>query len=207
MTRVWWVRLPSGDGRYFVYSPRFGRTYLLTVELATSRVLPFLLGLKAANHRETLSDPAVCVDLVGDFDKPLIALPDKPLGTEQGKNVGWFLPLLYLFFHRYRRIASISRAVFLVRCLARLQPGRRQWGAGEVGLAVMAVEDKVGMSECYPRALLTAYLCLSARLDCRVAVGILAPTANMHAWCSTGGIIPYEPASRYSPLAIFDVLR
>jgi hypothetical protein len=72
----------------------------------------------------------------------------------------------------------------------------------------MAVENKVGISDCYPRALLTAFLCLSARLDCRVTIGILAPAANMHAWCSTGGIIPYEPASVhwwYSPLAILDV--
>lgn len=210
MTRIRWVRLPLGDGRCFVYSPRFGRTYLLSVELATSSVLPFLLGLRAANHRKTLSDPAVSLDLVGAFEKPLIGLPDKPLGTERGGNVGWFLPLLYVFLHRYRTIASIGRAVFLLRCLARLQPGRRQWGATDVGRAVMAVEHKVGISDCYPRALLTAYLCLSARLGCRVAVGILAPTANMHAWCSTSGIIPYEPVRHhwwYSPLAIFDVLR
>ncbi len=210
MTRIWWVRLPSGDGRYFVYSPRFGRTYLLAAELATSRVLPFLLGLRAANHRETLSDPAVSVHLVGAFEKPLSAVPDGPPRTERGGNVGWFLPLLYVFFHRYRTIASISRAVFLARCLARLHPGRRQWGTTEVGRAVMAVEHKVGISDCYPRALLTAYLCLSARLGCRVAVGILAPTANMHAWCSTGGIIPYEPVRDhwwFSPLTIFDVLR
>ena len=205
-----WTRLPLGDGRCFVYSPRFGRTYLLPVELATSSVLPLLLGLRAANHRETLSDHAVCVDFVGALEKPLIPLRGKSSGTKRAENVGWFLPLLYLFFHRYRTIASISRALFLVRCLARFGSGRRQWSAIEIGRAVMAVEDKVGISDCYPRALLTAYLCLSARLGCRVAVGILAPTANMHAWCSTGGIIPYEPASVhwwYSPLAMFDVLR
>ena len=199
-----------GDGRCFVYSPRFGRTYLLPGELATSSVLPLLLGLRAADYRATLSDPAASVNLVGAFEKPLTALPDKPPGTERGGNVGWLLPLLYVFFHRHRTIASISRSVVLLRCLARLQPRLRQWGATEVGRAVRAVEHKVGISDCYPRALLTAYLCLSARLGCRVAVGILAPTANMHAWCSTGGIIPYEPVRHhwwYSPLAIFDVLR
>ena len=44
--------------------------------------------------------------------------------------------------------------------------------ASEVGRLVMTVERAVGVSDCYPRALLTAYLCMTARLPCQVSVGI-----------------------------------
>jgi len=75
---------------------------------------------------------------------------------------------------------------------------------------MMAVERSIGISDCYPRALLTAYLCMCARLNCEVTIGILTPTAMMHAWCSTGGSVPYEPDPQhwlYSPLAVFDVTQ
>jgi hypothetical protein len=73
----------------------------------------------------------------------------------------------------------------------------------------MAVERAAGISDCYPRALLTAYLCMIARIRCEVTVGILSPTAKMHAWCSAEAAIPYEPKPEhwfYSPLVIFDVV-
>ena len=38
----------------------------------------------------------------------------------------------------------------------------------------MEVERSVGISDCYPRALLTTYLCLTAGLPCTITVGILA---------------------------------
>jgi Transglutaminase-like superfamily len=123
-------------------------------------------------------------------------------------SVGWFLPLLYVFFHRHRTVASIDRTIRLVKRLARLPHSRRPYDAPEIGRIVMAVERSVGISDCYPRALVTAYLCMTARLSCEVTVGILAPSANMHAWCSTGGAIPYEPKPEhwfYSPLVVFDV--
>ena len=192
--RIWWTRLPSGDGRWFVYGPRFGRTYLLAPDLATSALLPTLLGLRTAAYRDRLHDGAVSVELVD--------------GTESGPAVGRFLRLLYLFFHRHRTVASIDRTIHFASWLARLKKGRRQMGAPEVGQLVMDVERSVGVSDCYPRALLTAYLCMTARLGCEVTVGILAPTAKMHAWCTTGGLIPYEPKPQhwfYSPLVVFDV--
>lgn len=141
-----------------------------------------------------MPDPAESVEVVDDADS-------------EGA-VGRFLPQLYVFFHKHRTIASIDRAILLTKCLARLQQNRRRWGALEVGRMVKAVERSAGLSDCYPRALLTAYLCMAAGLSCKVTVGILVPTTNMHSWCSTEGTIPYEPEPEhwaYRPLAVFDV--
>lgn len=195
-TRVWWTRVPFGDGRWLVYSPRFGRTYLLTGESATSPVLPALLGLNTARYLDSLPDPAGSVELVD--------------GEESEVVFGRFLVILYLFFHRHRTIASIDRGIRLAKWFARLQHCRRPLEAPDVGRVVMAVERLVGISDCYPRALLTAYLCMTAQLSCKVTVGILAPTANMHAWCSSEGTIPYEPEPEhwfYRPLVVFDLTR
>lgn len=74
----------------------------------------------------------------------------------------------------------------------------------------MEVERSVGISDCYPRALLTTYLCLIAGLPCTITVGILAPTTNMHAWCTSAGAIPYEPEPEhwfYQPLVVFEIRR
>ena len=81
----------------------------------------------------------------------------------------------------------------LAKWLANLWPERGYGTPAEIGEAVMAIERSIGLSDCYPRAVLTAYLCLRAKLGCRVTVGILVPCCNMHAWCSTEGVIPYEP--------------
>lgn len=193
--RICWTRLPSGDGRCLVYSPRFGRTYLLASDLTTGAVLPALLGLRTDAYREHLLDPAVSVGLVDEAGGS-----DAPAGR--------LLRLLYVFFHRHRTVASIQRALLLTSLIARLKPSRGKIDASEVGRLVMTVERAVGVSDCYPRALLTAYLCMTARLRCEVSVGILAPTRKMHAWCSTEGSIPYEPKPVhwwYSPLVVFDV--
>ena len=178
-----------------MYSPRFGRTYLLAPDLTTGAVLPVLLGLRSDAYRERLLDPAASVRLVdgtGASDAPTAGL----------------LQLLYVFFHRHRTVASIRRALRLASLIARLKPSRRKMDASEVGRLVMSLERAVGVSDCYPRALMTAYLCMTARLPCQVSVGILAPTRKMHAWCSTEGSIPYEPKPVhwwYSPLVVFDV--
>jgi Transglutaminase-like superfamily len=192
--RIRWTRLPFGDGRWLVYSPRFGRTYLLDADSAIVGVLPALFGLHSAEYRDSLEDPAGSVVPVD--------------AAHSDAAVGRLLPLLYALFHRHRAVASIARGMRLAKWLTRLQPSRRQWGAPEVGRLVLAVERSVGISDCYPRALLTAYLCMLARLRCELTVGILAPTRNMHAWCSIEGSIPYEPEPEhwyYSPLVVFDV--
>jgi hypothetical protein len=208
MTRVSWTSLPLGDRRCIFYSPRFCRTYLLGDELATTTVLSVVFGLSASNRRDLLPDPAASVELVGDFEKSLGSLLGQAMGAEREAVFRWFLSLLYIFSHRYRTVASIGRTICLARWLVRLQRNRRRWGPLEIGRVVMAVERSVGISDCYPRALLTAYLCLTAGLSCQITVGILAPTKLLHAWCSTGGVIPYEPVPRhwwYSPLVIFEI--
>jgi hypothetical protein len=192
--KIWWTRQPAPDGRYFVFSPRFGNTYLLSIDLVISKITWILLGLRPSHFRHSLADPAESVALVG--------------GRAASLQVGWFLPLLYRFFNNQRTIVSIGRAIRLAKWLARLRVDRGHQTVIEIGRAVIAVERSVGVSDCYPRALLTAYLCLSARLPCRITIGILAPSRNMHAWCSTGGVIPYEPVRLnwwYSPLAVYDV--
>lgn len=192
-TRISWTRLPFGDGRWLVYSPRFARTYLVPPNVANSAALPSLLGLRSTGYRQQLPDPARSV---GPLD-----------GAESGTPAGRLLPLLYVFFHRHRTVASIDRAIRLASWLARRR-SRQPWGAREIGKLIRAVESSVGISDCYPRALLTAYLCMTARLNCEVTVGILAPTVNMHAWCSIGGAIPYEPDPShwfYSPLVVVDI--
>ena len=191
---IWWTRLPVGDGRWLVYSPLFGRTYLLNTELAMSELTRIFLGLRSSNLRESLPDPAGSVALIGE--------------REPTVEVGLLLPRLYRFFHNQRTFASISRAIRLAKWLARLRPSRGSRTTTKIAETVISVEHSVGISDCYPRALLTAYLCLSAKLSCNVMVGVLAPSQNMHAWCSTKGVIPYEPVWLnwwYSPLAVYDI--
>lgn len=135
--------MPSGDGRRFIYSPHFGRTYLFADELTNIPSLPILLGLSASSHCDDLPDPASCAHPVA--------------AAEMAPAVGWFLPRLYLTFHRHRTISAIGRSLSLARRLAGMQR-RRDWCAHEIGGLVMAVEGAAGMSDCYPRALLTACL-------------------------------------------------
>jgi hypothetical protein len=167
--------LPADGVRSCVYSPLFGRTYLLPFDLAASHALPPLLGLKAVEYRESLADPAERITLVGS--------------AETIVRVGWLTRSLYVLFHRHRTLLSINRAMSLSRWLARFGPKHPYWGAADVGNVAMAAERSLGITDCYPRALVTAYLCMTAGLCCEVTVGILLPTAKMHAWCSTDGAI------------------
>ena len=96
----------------------------------------------------------------------------------------------------------------MISWISLLKRMRCHWSPTDVGQIVSAVERTVGMADCYPRALLTAYLCMMARLNCKITVGILAPTSNLHVWCSTDGVIPYEPEPHYwwyQPLVVFDI--
>jgi hypothetical protein len=193
-TRILWSGLPFGDASCLVYSPRFTRTYLVAPDLAARNLLLRLLGLSNQERVDQLVDPAWSVARTRT-DGPHVM-------------VGRLVPRLYLFVHEHRTAASIGRTLRVASWLARLPWNRRQWGATEIGSLVMAVEEVAGTSDCYPRALLTAYLCMTAGLNCEVTIGILAPTTNMHAWCSTGGVIPYEPAPEhwiFSPLTVFCV--
>ncbi len=186
-----WTWLPIDGVRGLVYSPRSGRTYLIPLGLATSRAAPPILGLHAVGYRSALVDPADRIALVA--------------GTDANVGAGWLVRSLYVQFHRHRTLFAIDRAMRLSRWLARIGPKYPHCKPSDIGHAVMAVETSLGISDCYPRALVTAYFCMAARLECDVTVGILSPTTKMHAWCSTDGVIPYEPRPShwyYSPLAV-----
>lgn len=173
-----------------------------------STAILFLLGLSTLDRHDVLTDPAASVALVGTFEKPLRKAHLELLQPDQEQHVGRFLPRLYRIFHYHRRIMSIGRAIRLMRLLAFFDR-RQHYEPADIGKLVMLVEEVVGISDCYPRALLTAYLCLLARRNCKITIGILAPTSKLHAWCSTEGIIPYEPVYHhwwYQPLVVFDVV-
>jgi hypothetical protein len=207
MTEVQWTPVSAGDGRFFVYSTRFGSTHLVTKEVISSAIFRFALGLCQTARRDSLVDPATAVRLSGAFEKPL-QLP-QGAGNAQFRKPDSLLPRLYLLFHRHRVIFSIPRAIKLCKLLLWLWGRNDTLCVTDIGELVKTVEDQVGISDCYPRALLTAYLCLAAQQRSHIVVGILAPTTSLHAWCCVYGIIPYEPVDRnwwYRPLVIFDVL-
>jgi hypothetical protein len=140
-----------------------------------------------------LPDPAASVESIGTA-----AFVVEPPG---------FLVFVYRFVHRHRSLASVSRVLLLARLAARFQ-SMRSWSVADVGALVFAVERAAGLSDCYPRSLLTAYLCMRSRRDCSLAIGILAPTPNMHAWCATDRVIPFEPDPPhwwFRPLAVIDI--
>ena len=203
-----WSYVPAGDGRCFVFSPRFGATYLLSPELQQHQLLLFLLGLRSRNQLKQIKDPAAAVDLVGAFEKPLAMSSPKISDESIADRPSWLLRKLYVWFHGHRKIFSVGRVILLGKLLAALTKNRPAGEVSEIGKIILAVEYAAGISDCYPRALLTACLCLQARLNCKITIGILAPTSKLHAWCSTEGVIPYEPVYHhwwYQPLIVFDV--
>lgn len=206
MTEAQWTPVSAGDGRFFVYSTRFGSTHLVTTEVASSAIFRHALGLSQTARRDSLTDPATAVRLSGAFEKPL-QLPSGACNA-QPRKLGRLLPRLYLLFHRHRVIFSIPRAIKLCKLLLWLRGHSDAQSVAGIGELVKTIEDRVGISDCYPRALLTAYLCLAAQQRSHIVVGILAPTTRLHAWCCVRGIIPYEPVDHnwwYKPLVIFDV--
>jgi hypothetical protein len=155
--------------------------------------LPWLLGLPARNRVSELPDPASTAHRTSEgFRAPKASV---------------ILVLVYRLVHRYRSLASVSRVLRLARLIAWLQP-RRAWSIADIGGIVFSVEQAAGLSDCYPRSLITAYLCMRSRRDCSLAIGILAPTPNLHAWCATEQVVPFEPDPPhwwYRPLTVIDI--
>jgi sugar/nucleoside kinase (ribokinase family) len=124
------------------------------------------------------------------------AAPAIPLGLRSA----------YLAMRASRSVLPLRPCARLVRRAA-ITVGARWITPGansvEIGATVHATEDAAGAGDCYARALITAFLCLSARRACVLAVGVLAPTRKMHAWCCVEGDLPYEPSPEhylYQPL-------
>jgi hypothetical protein len=179
--RATWRTLSVDGHRQLAYSARFGRLYLVAVDDRSNNPLFALLGLRDSDRRTELDDPAIGIE----FDR---------------SNLQWAAPVTapralcraYDVLYQSRRILPLAATVAILRWLARLDRRRRVASGPDIGRLVYAVERRTGREDCYPRALLTYYLCRVAGLDCELTVGVLAPTRKMHIWCSVDGRLPYE---------------
>lgn len=199
-----WTRILVDDRRSLLYGPGTGRLYLLGRRETDDPRLRKVLGLGRSTFDSGLEDPAATVahnaaSLFGAASPPVPAS----------------LRAAYRLIDRTRSVLPFGHAVRLAAAAARRRSRRGGPGANGVidridaiARAIHAVERDVGHADCYPRALLTAYLALSARAACRIAIGVLAPTRKMHAWCAVGGVVPYEPAPEhylYRPLVVISL--
>ena len=180
-----WAEIEVDRERKLVYSPRLGRLYLLPSDFAADATFLSVTGLAAIPHFDALVDPAGCIT----HDQPGLA------GTPEPAVSAW-LQLCYAFMRVSRHWTTLRVAARMVRRAAVafghdvVPPGAT---ASEIGRLVAAAERGSKKGDCYARALLTVFLCLSAGRACVLAVGVLAPTRKMHAWCSVDGELPYEP--------------
>jgi len=203
MPRVLWTRSVTVLGRVFLFSPRFNRTYVMDAGTAENTLYTAVLGLPARGASIQLADPAAAVARVGRFEKPV-----QPAADENAVDVGRLLPTLYLFIHKFRSVATIARCAACIRVVRRFAPATTSMTVADIGKTAHWIEIQAGVSDCYPRSIITAILCARAGRDCSIAVGILAPTKLLHAWCSSKGVIPYEPVRHhwwFQPLAVFDI--
>jgi Transglutaminase-like superfamily len=189
-----WTRVFVDDERCLVYGPRLGRLYLFQAQQALERNLQRLLGLRVLDLRDDLTDPAqrIVHNLANLKAIPVLAPPAS-------------LPAVYRMLHRSRRIVPFRAMLSIVARAGSRHVNAPPLSVSDIGRLVHAVERAAGLADCYPRALLTAYLCLRSGRPCELAVGALAPTRKMHAWCSTDGQLPYEASPEhymYRPLLV-----
>jgi hypothetical protein len=116
------------------------------------------------------------------------------LADDAGPAPALGLRLLYLVGRASRAWLPLVYALRLLDIVAREPHPSHCLSAEEIGRVVYRVERRVHIEDCYPRMLLTYWLCRGSRLQCEITVGVLAPTRKMHVWCSTGGSLPYEPS-------------
>lgn len=189
-----WSPVDIDGKRCLVYGPRLGRVYLLEPKQVADHRLQALLGLGPLTARDSLPDPAAGVvhDLSGLNASHVMPAPGR-------------LQSAYKLLRRSRGVIPfVSMAAVLAR-VASWRPSTPRRTVSEIGRLVHAVEQTVRCADCYPRALLTCYLCLTSGHSCKLAIGTLAPTRKLHAWCSTGGLLPYEPSPEhylYRPLLV-----
>jgi hypothetical protein len=184
-----WAEIGIERQRTLLYSPRFGRLYLLPVADARDASFLRLIGLDGAHRTSALADPVARIT----HDRASLNGRERPA-----------VPVGLRFAHWLMRV---SRHVLPLRVTARLcRRWARVWGArgvargasaSEIGCLLSAIETRAGTGDCYARALLTIYLGVAAGRSCVLTVGVLAPTRKMHAWCSIDGELPYEPTPEH----------
>lgn len=180
-----------------MYGPLLGRLYLLSERDSSNRSIQRLLGLKRYRYCASLTDPAIRIvhDRSSAGRLPLLTPPIR-------------LCVAYRLFQHLRSIIPFQLMVRLLCLVAKRRQVIKEATAADIGRLVHSIERKIGFGDCYPRTLLTAYLCVRNRLSCELTVGSLVPTRKMHAWCSTDGLLPYEDLPQhymYQPLVIVKI--
>src|SRR5690554_6003594 len=183
-----WCRVPIDETRALIYGPNLGRLYIVTAAQSQDRHLQRILGLRPYALDEAIADPAESI--VHDRGSlKTTALPVAPVS----------LRIAYRLLHCSRRIVPLRAIVSLVcKAAAIARRGRASSAApqfsipSQIGRLLYSIERDVGIADCYPRALMTAFLALQRGQRCAVSIGALAPTRKMHAWCSIDGKLPYE---------------
>jgi Transglutaminase-like superfamily len=192
-----WSAVPHGEERFFVYGPQIGRMYLLSgAQLSNPHLLRFL-GLDNLARQSDLADPA-----------ERIAHDRVSLRDDASDCPPFSLRLGYRIAMRTRGLIPLIFSVTIIRWLARRPKHPRPATISEIGRMVHRIERAVGIEECYPRALMTCYLCLRSGRACDLTVGALSPTPMMHIWCATEGLLPYEALPEhfmYQPLVTLAV--
>jgi hypothetical protein len=153
-----------------------------------------MLGLRSFTFCGNLPDPVTRI--VCDLSSLKMAAPIK---------VGFGLASGYRLLHWSRNILPFAATAKVVGALARWRGRRSNLTLWEIGRLIRGVESAAGFADCYPRALMTCYLCLQSNRDCELVIGTLAPTRKMHAWCSSDGQLAYEAQPEhymYRPLMI-----
>jgi hypothetical protein len=177
----YWARACVDEERCLVYGPRLGRLYLLSTADSHAEPMQRVLGLHRFTHDDGLADPA---DRVLHDRSSLSRFEPRPAPRR--------FRLFYRLLHHSRRVAPLALMARLVTAAGRRGAGRDQIDLTDIARTIHAVEQDTGLADCYPRALLTLYLCLRTGRACQLSIGSLAPTRMMHAWCSTEGQLPYE---------------
>lgn len=189
-----WSPIYVGDNHYLIYGPRLGRSYLLPENVVTQPSFLQVAGLSRAHRYDALLDPA------GRIARTL-----QNFGDGRGSDVSVRYVLGYRLLQTSRHAIPLRSTAKLIRTLAIYRQCRIKTNNLHAYIAecLHGIEGKLGTGDCYPRALMTAYLSLRSGQACRLTVGALAPTRKMHVWCSLEEVIPYEPAPEhylYQPL-------
>ncbi len=191
-TREHWTRVLVDTEQCFIYGPRFGRLYLLSNQQANDSVLLRVIGLRANSLLDSLPDSVaqITYNLSDLKAQRMIAAPTA-------------LCITYRLLNYSRHFIPFRLMTIIVSKIASLRKPDASSTISSIGNLLHDIEHRVGIADCYPRALMAAYLCLRADLKCELFIGVLSPTRMMHAWCSTNGQLPYEALPEhymYQPL-------
>lgn len=193
--KVRWSRICINN-KCFFYGPRLGALYFLPTEQSSEKLLLRVLGLRTFYFTDELSDPACYV--LHDLTE---------LKKNRASPVSGIWCFIYQFIHLSRHIIPFNIMLNGMTKIASIMRSVNQtYSPSEIGQILHAIEQRTGYQNCYPRSIITACLCTQSRLSWDVTIGILSPTRMMHAWCSTNGILPFEPSPEhymYQPLVIF----